>query len=150
MNPLTIETLEICAKETEEMLREADEHFLQQPISYLKSNLPEFFYVASPDFEEYKVDSLVLEVDDIFGTYMALFGLQGRKKESEAIRSFIEEQLQQQLLGFSISFSDNEGLWEVNMPLDPIKGFDESMTIQETLQLLHGVLGGLSQMKAGK
>ncbi|WP_301107937.1 protoporphyrinogen oxidase [Sporosarcina sp.] len=150
MNPLTIENLEICAKETEETIREADTSFLLEPISYLKSNIAEFLYVASPDLDQYKVDSLVLEVDDIFGTYMALFGLQGRKKESEAIRSFIEEQLQQQLLGFSLSFSDNEGLWEVNMPLDPIQGFDESMTIEQTLQLLHEVLGGLSKMKAGK
>ncbi|WP_153730854.1 protoporphyrinogen oxidase [Sporosarcina obsidiansis] len=151
MNPLTIETIELCAKETEETLRSTNESFLKEPISYLKSHVPEFLYVASPDFDEFKVDSLVFEVDDIFGTYMVLFGLQGKKKEGEVIRSYIESTLQQQLVGFSISFSDNEGLWEVNLPLDPIEGFKETMTIEQVLQLFHEVLGGLrNEMKAGK
>lgn len=151
MNPLTIDALEICLKETEETLRSADSAFLKEPISYLKSHLPEFLYVESPDFDDYKVDSLVIEVDDIFGTYMVLFGLQGKKKEGDAIRSYIESILQQQFIGFSISFSDNEGLWEVNMPLDPIEGFEESMPIEQVLQLLHQALDGLrNQMKAGK
>lgn len=150
MNSLTIETLEICAKETEETLRMADERFLEEPVSYLKTNKAEFLFVASPDFDPYQVDSLVLEVDDLFGTYMALFGLQGKKKDGEAIRSYIEEQLQQHTLGLSIAFSDNEGLWEVNMPLDPIDGFTESMPVGQTLELVHKVLGGLNELKAGR
>ncbi|ARD47370.1 hypothetical protein SporoP37_03965 [Sporosarcina sp. P37] len=147
MNPLTINTIEICVKETEEIQRTPDERFLQQPISYLKSEITEFLFIDSPDFDNIQVDSLVLEVDDMFKTYMALFGLQGRKKEGEAIRSYIEEKLQHQLTGFSMSFSDNEGFWEVNMPLDPIEGFNESMPIQDALQLLHDALGGLNEMR---
>ncbi|PIC64292.1 protoporphyrinogen oxidase [Sporosarcina sp. P13] len=150
MNRLTIETLEVCVKETEETVRTADKQFSQQPISYLQSNIAEFFYVDSPDFDKINVDSLVLEVDDIFKTYMALFGLQGKKKEGDAIRGFIEEKLQHKLTGCSISFSDNEGFWEVNMPLDPIEGFEESMPIQDVLQLLHNILSGLNEMRAGQ
>ncbi|MDV6378046.1 protoporphyrinogen oxidase [Sporosarcina sp. GW1-11] len=150
MNPLTINALEVCLKETEEVIRTADDHFSQQPISYLQSNIAEFFYVDSPDFDNINVDSLVLEVDDMFKTYMALFGLQGKKKEGNAIREFIENKLQHKLTGCSISFSDNEGFWEVNMPLDPIEGFEESMPIQDVLQLLYGILGDLNEMRAGQ
>ena len=145
MNPLTIE---VCVKETEETIRTADERFSQEPISYLKTNIAEFLFVESPDFDEINVDSLALEVDDIFKTYMALFGLQGKKKEGEAIRTFIEEKLQHNLNGFSISFSDNEGFWELNIPFDSIEGFDETMSIGDALQLLHGVLSNLNEMRA--
>lgn len=150
MKPLTIEALEICLKETEDTIRIADDHFLQQPISYLQSNIAEFFFVDSPDFDTIHVDSLALEVDDLFKTYMVLFGLQGKKKEGDVIRKFIEEKVQNQLLGLSISFSDNEGFWEVNMPLDPIKGFEETMSIRDVLQLLHGILGELDELRASK
>lgn len=148
MSTVTIKTIEVCVKETEETVRFADERFLQEPISYLKSNIAEFLFVESPDFDEIKVDSLALEVDDIFKTYMALFGLQGKKKEGETIRTFIEEKLQHNLHGFSISFSDNEGFWELNIPLDSLKGFDETMPIQDALQLLFEVLGDLHKMRA--
>ncbi|ARF16544.1 hypothetical protein [Sporosarcina ureae] len=148
MSTVTINTLEVCVKETEETVRFADEHFLQQPISYLKSNIAEFIFVESPDFDEIQVDSLALEVDDIFKTYMALFGLQGKKKEGDTIRAFIEEKLQHELNGFSISFSDNEGFWELNVPFDSLKGFDETMSIQDALQLLYEVLGDLHEMRA--
>lgn len=150
MKPLTIEALEICLKETEDTIRTADDHFLQQPISYLQSNIAEFFFVDSPDFDHIHVDSLALEVDDIFKTYMVLFGLQGKKKEGDVIRQFIEEKVQNQLLGLSISFSDNEGFWEINMPLDSIEGFEETMPIQDVLQLLHGILGDLDELRASK
>ncbi|PID20626.1 protoporphyrinogen oxidase [Sporosarcina sp. P3] len=148
MSTVTINTLEVCVKETEETVRFADEHFLQQPISYLKSNIAEFIFVESPDFDEIQVDSLALEVDDIFKTYMALFGLQGKKKEGDTIRAFIEEKLQHELNGFSISFSDNEGFWELNVPFDSLKGFDETMSIQDALQLLYEALGDLHEMRA--
>lgn len=150
MKTLTIEALDICLKDTEDSVRTADEDFSQQPISYLQSNIAEFFYVDSPDFDAIHVDSLVLEVDDIFKTYMALFGLQGKKKEGPAIRSFIEEKLQQQLTGFSISFSDNEGFWEINMPLNPLDGFAETLTIREALQLIHEILFDLNDTRANK
>lgn len=150
MNTLTIETAELCAKETEETLRAADDAFLQQPVSYLRDNLPEFLYVASPDFDALRIDSAVLEVDDIFGTYMVLFGLEGKKKEQAIIRPFIEDKLQQQLTAFSLSFSDNEGLWEVNMPLDPLEGFDETMAIADVLALVYEVLNELQQTRAAQ
>ncbi|WP_313235433.1 hypothetical protein [Sporosarcina ureae] len=148
MSTVTINTIEVCVKETEETVRFADEHFLQESISYLKSNKAEFLFVESPDFDEIKVDSLALEVDDIFKTYMALFGLQGKKKEAETIRTFIEEKLQHNLNGFSISFSDNEGFWELNVPFDSLKGFDETMSIQDALQLLYDALVGLHEVRA--
>ena len=145
MNPITIE---VCLKATEETVRMADDQFLQEPISYLKSNIAEFLFVESEDFDQIKVDSLALEVDDIFTTYMALFGLQGKKKEGPEIKAFIEEKLQHNLNGYSISFSDNEGFWEINMPFDSIKGFDETMSIQDALQLLLEVLSSLNEMRA--
>lgn len=145
MNPLTIE---VCVKETEETVRIADEQFLQEPISYLRSHMAEFLFVESNDFDQLHVDSLALEVDDIFKTYMALFGLAGKKKEGASIRAFIEEKLQHNLNGFSISFSDNEGFWEINMPFDSMAGFDETMSIKEALHLLHETLGGLNEMRS--
>ncbi|PIC80260.1 protoporphyrinogen oxidase [Sporosarcina sp. P18a] len=148
MSTLTIKTIEVCVKETEEAVRTADERFLHEPISYLKSNIAEFLFVESPEFDEIQVDSLALEVDDIFKTYMALFGLQGKKKEGELIRTFIEEKLQHNLNGFSISFSDNEGFWELNVPFDSLNGFDEAMSIKDALQLLYVVLDDLHKMRA--
>ncbi|PID02237.1 protoporphyrinogen oxidase [Sporosarcina sp. P2] len=148
MSTITIKTIEVCVKETEEIVRTADERFSHEPISYLKSNIAEFLFVESPEFDEIQVDSLALEVDDIFKTYMALFGLRGKKKEGELIRTFIEEKLQHNLNGFSISFSDNEGFWELNVPFDSLNGFDEAMSIKDALQLLYVVLDDLHKMRA--
>lgn len=144
MNPITIE---ICLKATEETVRMEDERFLQQPMSYLNTNIAEFLFIESEDFDRIEVDSLALEVDDVFKTYMALFGLQGKKKEGPEIKAFIEDKLQHDLTGYSISFSDNEGFWEVNMPFDSLEGFNETMSIEDALKLLHEVLSELHDMR---
>ncbi|QBK26423.1 protoporphyrinogen oxidase [Ureibacillus thermophilus] len=118
--------LERCDKETEETIAVESPDFLNTPIAYFKTHLNEFLYVESPTFEEIKVDALSIEVDDVFRTYMALFGLRVQKKHSNAIKNYLEEHLHtDSIKNYSALFSADEGLWEINLPLDFIEGFQK-------------------------
>ena len=75
--------IERCVKETENLIREEDQNFLNDSISYLKNHMNEFVYVESNAFEVIRVDAVVLEFDEVFETYTALFGLKLQKKFGE-------------------------------------------------------------------
>lgn len=72
--------MERSNKESEELISEENSAFLSQPIEYLKKNKDEFLYFESQWFELIGVEALSLEVDDVFGTYNAMFGLKFQKK----------------------------------------------------------------------
>mgnify|MGYP001413605138 CR=1 FL=1 len=128
--------IELCDKETEETLAKPDATFLSKPISYLKEQQNEFLYIESPSFEIIKTDSLSLEIDDVFKTYMVLLGLKVQKKHASTIKSFLNEHLHgSEIKNFSAMFSGDEGLWDLNIPIDMMEGFQENMTIEETLSI---------------
>lgn len=132
---LTNIIIERCDKESEELLAQEGTHILQTPLKQLKEKRNEFLYIESSTFEQIKVDAICLELDDVFETYMALLGFHVQKKHAATIQSFFKNNLHGELVNSSAMFSDKDGLWELNIPLDFIEGFSEEMTIQDALML---------------
>ena len=69
--------------------------------------------------------------------YTALFGLKLQKKHSEAIRSYLKEHVKSALGSSSAAFSGQEGLWELNIAVDCIEGFNDQLSIEEVCELLY-------------
>ena len=132
----TISALERCNKETEETLAVETTEFLQQNISYLKAHQEEFLYAESNAFADVKMDAVVLEFDEMFKVYTALFGLRLQKKMNEQLKSYLRDNLKGMLGSSSAMFDGNEGIWEVNIALDAIEGFTGEETFEQSYELL--------------
>ncbi|WP_431027731.1 hypothetical protein [Lysinibacillus sp. LZ02] len=132
----TVSALERCHKETEETVGVETAAFLQQNISYLKAHQEEFLYAQSSDFAEAKIDAVVLEFDEMFKVYTALFGLRLQKKVNQQLKAYLRDNLKGMLGSSSAMFSGDEGLWEVNIALDAIEGFTGEETFEQAYELL--------------
>ncbi|MBO1000799.1 branched-chain amino acid aminotransferase [Bacillus sp. SD075] len=132
--------MERSNKESEELISEENSSFLSQPIEYLKKNKDEFLYFESHWFELIGVEALSFEVDDVFGTYNAMFGLKFQKKMGEALKTYLSKELQEGIGSFSLMFNQGDGLWDVNFALDNIKGFREDMSLEEAFNLIYHFL----------
>ena len=132
----TLSALERCNKETEETLAVETTEFLQQNISYLKAHQEEFLYAESSAFADVKMDAVVLEFDEMFKVYTALFGLRLQKKMNEQLKSYLRDNLKGMLGSSSAMFDGNEGIWEVNIALDAIEGFTGEETFEQAYELL--------------
>ncbi len=133
-------TIERCDKETEDIISKEETSFLNTSLKHVKQNQNEFIYIESPAFDEIKVDAISLELDDVFQTYTALFGLAMQKKYTAAIKNYLNDNLKGENKYFSASFSGDEGMWDLNIPLDYIQGFSEDMTIGEALSLTYQLI----------
>ncbi|MEK4229816.1 branched-chain amino acid aminotransferase [Solibacillus sp. FSL H8-0538] len=134
---LLLDVLERCNKETEDLISAEPKEFLQQPISYLKEHPIEFVYAESTVFDVIRIDAVALEFDDAFKAYTALFGLKLQKKFGDAIRAYFEGNVAKMIGNYSVSFSGQDGLWEVNVALNCIDGFTEAQTFEESYALLY-------------
>ncbi|MFE4143326.1 branched-chain amino acid aminotransferase [Peribacillus sp. YIM B13472] len=132
--------MERSNKESEELISEENSAFLSQPIEYLKKNKDEFLYFESQWFDLIGVEALSLEVDDVFGTYNAMFGLKFQKKMGEVLKTYLTKELQGGIGSFSLMFNQGDGLWDVNFALDNIKGFRENMSLEEAFNLIYHFL----------
>lgn len=132
--------MERSNKESEELISEENFAFLSQPIEYLKKNKDEFLYFESHWFELIGVEALSFEVDDVFGTYNAMFGLKFQKKMGEVLKTYLTKELQGGIGSFSLMFNQGDGLWDVNFALDNIKGFREDMSLEEAFNLIYHFL----------
>ncbi|MFJ7855024.1 branched-chain amino acid aminotransferase [Peribacillus frigoritolerans] len=138
--------IERSNKESEELISEENSAFLSQPIEYFKKNKDEFLYFESRWFELISVEALSLEVDDVFGTYNAMFGLKFQKKMGEVLKTYLTKELHAEKIGsFSLMFNQGDGLWDVNLALDNIKGFQEDMSLEEAFHLIYHFLFNLVQ-----
>ncbi|MBT2650205.1 branched-chain amino acid aminotransferase [Bacillus sp. ISL-34] len=137
--------MERSNKESEELISEENSAFLSQPIEYLKKNKDEFLYFESQWFELIGVEALSLEVDDVFGTYNAMFGLKFQKKMGEVLKTYLTKELQEGIGSFSLMFNQGDGLWDVNLALDNVKGFRENMSLEEAFNLIYHFLFNLVQ-----
>ena len=133
MNILVVER---CHKETEQTLAVESATFLQQSISHLKEKQEEFLYVEAEEFTAAKMDAVVLEFDETFKVYTALFGLRLQKKYSEVLKVYLRDHLKGMLGSSSAMFNGAEGIWEVNIALDAIEGFTGNETIEQSIQLV--------------
>lgn len=137
--------MERSNKESEELISEESSAFLSQPIEFLKKNKDEFLYFESQWFNLIGVEALSLEVDDVFGTYNAMFGLKFQKKMGEVLKTYLTKELQAEIGSFSLMFNQGDGLWDVNVALDNVKGFREDMTLEEAFNLIYHFLFTLVQ-----
>ncbi|MGE7625108.1 branched-chain amino acid aminotransferase [Viridibacillus sp. NPDC096237] len=131
------DVLERCNKETEELIATETPAFLGKSISYLKEQANEFVYVESRNFELIRIDAVALEFDDVFETYTALFGLKLQKKFGETIKSYLNTQLNVENAKYSVMFSAEDGLWDVNVPLDYIEGFNEAQSFEDIYNMIY-------------
>ncbi|MGG4268298.1 branched-chain amino acid aminotransferase [Peribacillus simplex] len=132
--------IERSNKESEELISEENSAFLSQSIEYLKNNKEEFLYFESKWFELIGVEALSLEMDDVFGTYNAMFGLKFQKKMGEALKTYLTKELLEDIGSFSLMFNQGDGLWDVNFALDNVKGFREDLSLEETFNLIYHFL----------
>ena len=89
------------------------------------------------------MDGLVFEYDEVFEVYSAMFGLSIQKKFGPAIKTYLNEHYNEEKMNYSIMFSGDEGLWEINLPLDYVKGFNVELTIEEAFQFLQTFIASL-------
>ncbi len=111
--------------------------FLDEKLEHLKTHLREFVYLEDQSLDLVGIDALSLEVDDVFGTYTALFGLKMKQKYEAAIKAYLEENLVDQRGKFSVSFSGQDGLWNMNLAVNYIEGFRDDMTLLEAYELIY-------------
>ncbi|MEK4147921.1 branched-chain amino acid aminotransferase [Robertmurraya sp. FSL W8-0741] len=128
--------IERSDKETEEFIAEESSAFLETKINYLKEHKNEFIYFETSELTEIGVDSLSIEVDDVFATYDVMLGLKLAKKQDSAIRAFLDQELNGNDIKYDLMFDQGDGLWNVNFTLDYVSGFMEDMTLASALRLI--------------
>ncbi|WP_078431167.1 hypothetical protein [Metabacillus halosaccharovorans] len=132
--------IERSLKETDELISTEAESFLDKSVNILKENMAEFLYIESKWFDVIGIDAISLEVDDVFGTYEAMFGLKLKKNVETKIREYVKEKGIGETPKYNLMFNQQDGLWDMNLTLNDIKGFDENMSIGEVLRYLYKYL----------
>jgi hypothetical protein len=127
--------IERCLKETEDVIKEENESFMNKPASYFSKNADEFLYIESEAFETVGVEAIAFEMDDVFETHTVLFGLKVQKKWGSFLKDYLDANVGTNT--FSAMFSDKDGLWDVNIPLDQLDGFQKEMTLTESIDLAY-------------
>ncbi|WP_025786299.1 hypothetical protein [Sporosarcina sp. D27] len=123
-------------KETDEPL-ETPANTGNLAVSLVKTQPTSYLFAEDPSFATIGIDGVVLEMDDVFETVTALFGLQVQKKHGEWLKKYIDAQLGTAPGTRSLMFSADDGLWDVNIALDYVDGFSVSNTFDETLKLVY-------------
>ncbi|XXM72574.1 branched-chain amino acid aminotransferase [Lysinibacillus sphaericus] len=141
-------SIDVCNKETDELIRQESSSFLEEPLKYLKTNENEYIFLEADVFEEIRIDGLSLELDDLFGHYDAMFGLKLQKKYREEIVSFFQSL--QGKKGFNLLFNGEDGLWDVNLSLNDLPAYHDDMTVKEAVEELYSHLSGLLEKVQGK
>jgi hypothetical protein len=131
----TFPVIERCLKETEEVIKEESESFMNEPASYFSKNADEFLYVESNAFETIGVDGIAFEMDDVFETSTVLFGLKVQKKWSPFLKEHLDANVGSTT--YSAMFSDKDGLWDVNIPLDQLEDFHKDLSIKDAMDLTY-------------
>ncbi|MFJ7936216.1 branched-chain amino acid aminotransferase [Sporosarcina sp. NPDC096371] len=129
--------LERCDKETEELMGSEARGYLKEAVSYLKTHPAEFVYAESNIFEVVRIDAVALEFDDVFQTYTALFGLKLQKKFGTDIKTYLDNNLHGDSAKYSVMFSGEDGLWDVNFALDYVEGFNEVQSFEEVYSMIY-------------
>lgn len=142
---LYFHVIERCDKETEELIHAEKQELLSTAVSYLKKQQNEFIFAESSALEVIGVDAIALEFDDVFETYTALFGLKLQKKFGPAIKAYLDAHLHGEGVKYSVMFSGEDGLWDVNFALDFVEGFSEEQSFEEIYALIYRFVFGLNE-----
>ncbi|WP_409254141.1 hypothetical protein V1502_09655 [Bacillus sp. SCS-153A] len=129
--------IERVNKETEELVNtEETPEFLQTPVNFVKQNVNEFLYIDSKWFDIIRIEGLTLEVDDVFGHYSALTGLKQQKKYAGELKAILAEKLHGEDK-VQLMWNDKDGLFDVNLSIDKLDGFNENESLGNNLQLIY-------------
>lgn len=142
-NLLNSAIIERFDKETEELVSKESSAFLKTPITHFKEKVNEFMYLETAHFDVISVDAIAFEYDEVFDVYTAMFGLAIQKKYGEALKAYLDNHFDGKAMNYSVMFSNGDGLWEVNLPLNYIDGFNDNYTIEETYHFLYRFLFSL-------
>lgn len=137
--------LSIYNKETDELVTPGDEKLLEQPLSTLKTQIEHYLYVAKPSYAEWKVEGFVLELDDIFRFYNLLVGIYIPKSKLPLVDEVLQSMWANPEFKYALTYEANEGLAELNVPLNYVKTFDEHATIGETITFSEELLRRISE-----
>lgn len=129
--------LERCKKDTDDLIIVETPTFLDGKVTHLKTHIEEFLYVESKSFDLVGIDAVSLEMDDVFRTYTAMFGLKMKKKYESAIKKYLDANLTDEKGKYSVVFSGNDGLFDMNFALNYATGFNEEMTFLEAYNLIY-------------
>ena len=129
--------LERCQKDTVALIIVETPKFLDTKIDHLKTHIEEFLYVESKSFDLVGIDAVSLEIDDVFKTYTAMFGLKMKKKYESRIKDYLDANLNGEEGKYSVAFSGNDGLFDMNFALNYAAGFSEDMTFLEAYNLIY-------------
>ncbi|MRX70752.1 branched-chain amino acid aminotransferase [Bacillus lacus] len=135
--------IERVNKETEELQEEANSTLLDASIHEIALHKQDFYYLESDWFQLLGVNGFSLEVDDVFGHYSALLGLQLPKKAGSYLKEFLTGSLGEDQLAYSAMFNDREGLWEINLQYNVMDGFQSEQSIGELVKMLYLLLFNL-------
>lgn len=144
-NPLKLLSsyVERVEKESEETIKVMDESFLQQDYSFLYRKKSEYVYIESDWFSVIGVESLSIEVDDVFTNIELMFGLKLQKKKENEIKTFFTEHLQAEKGRVSVLFNGQDGLFDINVSLEALPAFREEMSFSEIVTALYDLLFSL-------
>jgi 6-phosphofructokinase len=134
---LSVSVLERLNKETEQLIEAEGETFLQTPINYLKENQEEFVYAEMIELDHIRTDAFALEFDEVFQTYTAMFAVALQKKYKQDIQAHLLGTMDIEQYKSSVAFADKEGVWEMNIALDGVTGFSETLTFAQVYELLY-------------
>lgn len=137
--------IERSMKATEEVIAIETASFLQQPLNYLKDHKEEFIYLESKWVELIGVDAISLEVDDVFGNYDAMVGLKMQKKLEKTIKGYLDKELSNSNMSYDLLFNPDDGLWDLNVTLDDMNHFEESISIGDAFTLIYRFLFKLAE-----
>ena len=132
--------VERCEKATVALILGEIPSFLDGKITHLKEHIEEFVYVEAKSFELLGIDAISIELDDVFRTYTAMFGLTMRKKFEADIKSYLDSHLTDGEGKYSVAFSERDGLWDMNFSLNYAQGFKDDMTMLEAYNLIYNFI----------
>lgn len=137
--------IERSLKATEEVIAIETASFLQQPLNFLKDHKEEFIYLESKWVELIGVDAISLEIDDVFGKYDVMVGLKMQKKLEKSIKEYLAKKLSNHEKSYDLMFNQDDGLWDLNVTLDDMNNFDESISLGEAFALIYRFLFKLAE-----
>lgn len=123
-----------CLKETDEVIEQQVFNVLQHPLTYLQTHQESFIYVESATFDEVNVDCMTIELDDVFQTYTALFGLRVSKDEEAFLKYFIETETNPTLAKHAILYAQADKMFDMNLTLEALDGFEANWTIEQAIE----------------
>jgi hypothetical protein len=137
--------IERVNKETEDLVKkEETPAFLETPVNFVKQHVNEFLYIDSKWFDIIRIDGLTLEVDDVFGHYSVLTGLKQQKKNAGELKTILAEKLHGEDK-VQLMWNDKDGLFDVNLSIDKLDGFNENDSLGKNLQLIYHFLFAVLQ-----